>query len=135
MYIIGLLFIIAFVITTMLYTTSYSNLIASIMSLNLDKAIILVLICGCLRFFSITIWHNQYRKIVIRSGELISANIQKKIYSKILNLSMSSFENMRSGKVFTTIKAANSEMMNTISFMLEESAYCCTSVLMLTIIF
>lgn len=135
MYIIGTLFMIAFVITSMLYTTSYSNLIANIMSLNLDKAIKLAFICGILRLFSITFCHNQYRKIVIRSGEQISATIQKKIYSKILSLSMSSFENMKSGKIFTTIKAADSGMMSTISSLLQESAYCCTSVVMLFIIF
>lgn len=135
MYIIGSLFMIAFVITSMLYTTSYSNLIANIMSLNLDKAIKLALICGILRLFSITFCHNQYRKIVIRSGEQISATIQKKIYSKVLSLSMSSFENMKSGKIFTTIKAADSGMMSTISSLLQESAYCCTSVVMLFIIF
>lgn len=135
MYIIGSLFMIAFVITSMLYTTSYSNLIANIMSLNLDKAIRLAIICGILRLFSITFCHNQYRKIVIRSGEQISAAIQKKIYSKVLSLSMSSFENMKSGKIFTTIKAADSGMMSTISSLLQESAYCCTSAIMLFIIF
>lgn len=135
MYIIGSLFMIAFVITSMFYTTSYSNLIANIMSLNLDKAIKLALICGILRLFSITFCHNQYRKIVIRSGEQISATIQKKIYSKVLSLSMSSFEGMKSGKIFTTIKAADSGMMSTISSLLQESAYCCTSVVMLFIIY
>lgn len=65
MYIIGSLFMIVFVITSMLYTTSYSNLITNIMSLNLDKAIKLSLICGILRSFPITFCHNQYRKIVI----------------------------------------------------------------------
>ena len=80
MYIIGLLFMVIFVITSMLYTTSYSNLIANIMSLNLDKALKLALVCGVLRLFSITFCHNQYRKIVIRSGEQISATIQKNIF-------------------------------------------------------
>ncbi len=135
MYIIGLLFMVIFVITSMLYTTSYSNLIANIMSLNLDKALKLALVCGVLRLFSITFCHNQYRKIVIRSGEQISATIQKKIYSKVLSLSMSSFENMKSGKIFTTIRAADSGMMSTISSLLQESAYCCTSIVMLIVIF
>lgn len=135
MYVIGSIFMIAFVITSMIYTTSYSNLIANIMSLNYEKAIKLAVICGLLRIFSITYCHNQYRKIVIRSGEEISATIQKKIYSKVLTLSMSSFENMKSGKIFTTIKAADSGMMSTISSLLQESAYCCTSVVMLFIIF
>ena len=134
-YIIGSVFMIAFVVTSMLYTTSYSNLIANIMSLNYERAIKLAIICGLLRTFSITYCHNQYRKIVIRSGEEISATIQKKIYAKFLTLSMSSFEHMKSGKIFTTIKAADSGMMRTISSLLQESAYCCTSIVMLFIIF
>ncbi len=134
-YIIGLIFMIIFVITSMIFTTMYSKLIANIMSLNLDKAIKLVIICGLLRIFSITFCHNQYRRIVISAGEKISANIQKKIYSKVLNLSMTSFENMQSGKIFTTIKAADSGMMSTISSLLQESAYVATSVVMLFIIF
>lgn len=94
-YIIGTLFMITFVITSMIYTTMNSKLIANIMSLNLDKAIKLVIICAFLRIFSITFCHNQYRRIVIKVGEEISAAIQKKIYSKVLNLSMTSFENMK----------------------------------------
>ncbi len=135
MYIIGILFMIAFVVTSMIYKTSYSNLIANIMSLNYEKAIKLALLCGLLRIFSITYFHNQYRKAIIQSGEEISASIQKKIYSKILTLSISSFENIKSGKIFTTIKAADSGMMSTISSLLQESAYCFTSAIMLLIIF
>lgn len=134
-YIIGSIFMVVFVITSMIFTTMYSKLIANIMSLNLDKAVKLVIICGILRIFSITFCHNQYRRIVISVGEKISANIQKKIYSKVLNLSMTSFENMQSGKIFTTIKAADSGMMSTISSLLQESAYVATSVVMLFIIF
>ena len=48
---------------------------------------------------------------------------------------MSSFENIKSGKIFTTIKAADSGMMSTISLLLQESAYCCTSIIMLFIIY
>ena len=135
MYIIGTIFMIAFVATAMLYTTFYSKLIANIMSLNYEKAIKLVLICGVLRIFSITYCHNKYRKIVIHAGEEISATFQKKIYSKILSLSMHSFENMKSGIVFTTIKAADSGIMSTISSLLYEGAYCCTALIMLIIIF
>lgn len=76
MYIIGSIFMITFVITSMLHTTSYSNLVANIMSLNYEKAIKLALICGLLRIFSITYCHNRYRKIVIKTGEAISATIQ-----------------------------------------------------------
>lgn len=135
MYIIGTIFMLAFVSTAMLYTTFYSKLIANIMSLNYEKAIKLVLICGVLRIFSITYCHNKYRKIVIQAGEEISATFQNKIYSKILSLSMHSFENMKSGIVFTTIKAADSGIMSTISSLLYEGAYCCTALIMLIIIF
>ena len=134
-YIFGTVFMIIFVITSMAYTTMYSKLIANIMSFNLNKAIKLVIICGLLRIFSITFCHNQYRKIVITAGEKISASIQKKIYSKVLNLSMTSFESMKSGEIFTTIKAADSGMMTTISSLLQETAYVATSVVMLFIIF
>ena len=134
-YILGTIFMIIFVTTSMFYTTMNSKLIANIMSLNLDKAIRLVVICALLRIFSITFCHNQYRRIVIKTGEEISATIQKKIYSKVLNLSMSSFENMKSGKIFTTIKAADSGMMSTISQLLQESAYVATSVVMLFVIY
>lgn len=134
-YIIGTIFMIIFVITSMIYTTMNSKLIANIMSLNLDKAIKLVIICALLRIFSITFCHNQYRRIVIKTGEEISATIQKKIYGRVLDLSMSSFENMKSGKIFTTIKAADSGMMTTISQLLQESAYIATSVAMLFVIY
>lgn len=134
-YIIGTIFMIIFVITSMIYTTMNSKLIANIMSLNLDKAIKLVIICALLRIFSITFCHNQYRRIVIKTGEEISATIQKKIYGKLLNLSMASFENMKSGTIFTTIKAADSGMMTTISQLLQESAYIATSVAMLFVIY
>ena len=134
-YIIGTIFMVIFVITSMIFTTMYSKLIANIMSLNLDKAVKLVMICGILRIFSITFCHNQYRRIVISVGEKISANIQYKLFSKVLNLSMTSLENMQSGKIFTTIKAADSGMMSTISSLLQESAYVATSVVMLFIIF
>lgn len=134
-YIFGTVFMIIFVITSMAYTTMYSKLIANIMSFNLNKAIKLVIICGLLRIFSITFCHNQYRKIVITAGEKISASIQKNIYSKVLNLSMTSFESMKSGEIFTTIKAADSGMMTTISSLLQETAYVATSVVMLFIIF
>ena len=134
-YIVGTLFMIAFVVTAMLYTTTYSSLIANIMSLNYEKAVRLVLICGALRIFSITYCHNKYRNIVIRTGEEISASFQKNIYLKILTLSMNTFENIKSGKFFTTIKAADSGIISTISSLLYEGAYCCTAFAMLIIIF
>ena len=57
-YIIGTIFMVIFVITSMIFTTMYSKLIANIMSLNLDKAVKLVIICGILRIFSITYCHS-----------------------------------------------------------------------------
>lgn len=48
---------------------------------------------------------------------------------------MNSFENMKSGKIFTTIKAADSGMMSTISSLLQETAYVATSAVMLIIIY
>lgn len=134
-YIIGTIFMTIFVITAMIYTTMNSKLIANIMSLNIEKATKLVIICALIRIFSITFCHNQYRKIVIRTGEKISASIQKRIYDKVLSLSMNSFENMKSGKIFTTIKAADSGMMSTISSLLQETAYVATSAVMLIIIY
>lgn len=134
-YIIGTIFMTIFVITAMIYTTMNSKLIANIMSLNIEKATKLVIICALIRIFSITFCNNQYRKIVIRTGEKISASIQKRIYYKVLSLSMNSFENMKSGKIFTTIKAADSGMMSTISSLLQETAYVATSAVMLIIIY
>ena len=134
-YIIGTIFMTIFVITAMIYTTMNSKLIANIMSLNIEKATKLVIICALIRIFSITFCHNQYRKIVIRTGEKISASIQKRIYYKVLSLSMNSFENMKSGKIFTTIKAADSGLMSTISSLLQETAYVATSAVMLIIIY
>lgn len=48
---------------------------------------------------------------------------------------MISLENMKSGKIFTTIKATDSGKMTKISSLLQESAYVATSVVMLFIIF
>lgn len=134
-YIIGTFFMIAFVITSMIYTTSNSNLIASIMSLKLETAAKLVIICAIWRIISITFCHNQWRKIVIDAEKNIIANIQKKTYQKILSLSMTSFSKMESGKILNTMKAAESGMINTISSLLLESTYVATSFVMLIIIF
>ena len=134
-YIIGTFFMIAFVITSMFYKTSNSNLIASIMSLKLETAAKLVIICAIWRIISITFCHNQWRKIVIDAEKNIISNIQKKTYQKILSLSMTSFAKMESGKILTTMKAAESGMINTISSLLLESAYVATSFVMLIIIF
>lgn len=85
-YIFGTIFMIFFVITSMIYTTQYSNLIASIMSMKLDIAIRLAIICGIWRIISITFCHNKWRKIVIDAEKQIVSNIQKRVYNKILHL-------------------------------------------------
>ena len=134
-YLIGIFFMIVFVVTTMIYTTMNSNLVANIMSFQLDKAAVLVLICALLRIFSITFCHNRYRRIVIRTGEEISSMIQKKIYQKVLDLTMNSYDHINSGMIYTTIKAADSSMMSTISTLFQESAYIATSCMMLIIVY
>lgn len=134
-YIFGTIFMIFFVITSMIYTTKYSNLIASIMSMKLDIAIRLVFVCAIWRLISITFCHNQWRKIVIDAEKQIVSTIQKKVYKKILNLSMSTFDNIESGKLLTTMKAAESGMISTITSLLLESAYVLTSFVMLIIIY
>lgn len=134
-YIIGTIFMIFFVITSMIYTTKNSNLIASIMSMKLDVALRLVFICAIWRLISITFCHNQWRRIVIDAEKEIISNIQKKLYKKILSLSMNSFDNIESGKILTTMKAAESGMISTITSLLLESAYVATSCVMLIIIY
>lgn len=134
-YIFGMCFMVAFVIITMIYTTEYSNLIASIMSLKLDVAVKLVFICALLRMLSITFCHNQWRRIVINAEKNIVAGIQKKLYQKVLELSTNTLDKVESGKILTTIKAAESEMITTITSLLLESAYVATSFVMLIIIY
>ena len=134
-YIFGTIFMILFVITSMIYTTKYSNLIASIMSMKLDIAIKLTIICGIWRIISITFCHNQWRKIVIDAEKQIVSNIQKRVYKKVLSLSMTTFDTIESGKILTTMKAAESGMISTITSLLLESAYVATSFVMLIIIY
>lgn len=134
-YILGTIFMIFFVITSMMYTTANSNLIASIMSLKLDVAIKLTIICAILRLISITFCHNKWRKIVINAERNIVSEIQKKLYKKILSLSMNTLENMESGKLLTTMKAAENGIITTITSLLLESTYVITSFIMLIIIY
>lgn len=134
-YILGTIFMLFFVITSMIYTTKYSNLIASIMSMKLDMAIKLVFICGIWRLISITFCHNQWRKIVIDAEKNIVSNIQNSVYKKILSLSMTTFDKIESGKLLTTMKAAESGMISTITSLFLESAYVATSCVMLIIIY
>lgn len=133
-YIFGTIFMLFFVITSMIYTTQYSNLIASIMSMKLDIAIRLAIMCGIWRIISITFCHNKWRKIVIDAEKQIVSNIQKRVYKKILSLSMTTFDNIEFGKFLTTMKAAESGMISTITSLLLESAYVTTSFVMLIII-
>ncbi len=134
-YIIGTIFMVAFVVTSMIYTTQNSNLIASIMSMKLEVATKLVFVCAIWRIISITFCHNQWRKIVIHAEKQIVSNIQKKLYKKILSLSMTTFEKIESGKFLTTMKAAESGIITTITSLLLESAYIMTSFAMLVIIY
>ncbi len=134
-YWIGTIFMLVFVITSMIYTTQNSNLIASIMSMKLDIAIRLVFVCAIWRLISITLCHNQWRRIVINAEKEIVSNIQKCLYKKILALSMTTFDNIESGKFLTTMKAAESGMISTITSLLLESAYVATSCVMLIIIY
>ena len=134
-YIFGTMFMLFFVITSMIYTTKYSNLIASIMSMKLDIAIKIAIVCGIWRLISITFCHNKWRKIVIDAEKQIVSNIQKKVYKKVLSLSMTTFDNIESGKILTTMKAAESGMISTITSLLLESAYVATSFVMLIIIY
>lgn len=124
-----------FVITSMIYTTKYSDLIASIMSMKLEVAIRLTIVCGVWRIISITFCHNQWRKIVIDAEKQIVSNIQKRVYKKSLDLSMTTFDNIESGKILTTMKAAESGMISTVTSLLLESAYVATSFVMLIVIY
>ena len=134
-YILGTIFMIFFVITSMIYTTKNSNLIASIMSMKLDIAIRLVIVCMIWRIISITFCHNQWRRIVIDAEKQIVSNIQKKVYRKILSLSMTTLDNTKSGRLITTMKAAENGMISTITSLLLESAYVATSFVMLIVIY
>lgn len=134
-YIIATIFMLTFVAISMVYTTQNSNLIASIMSMKLETAIRLVFICAILRLISITFCHNRWRKIVIDAEKQIVSNIQKSLYKKICSLSMNTFDHIESGKFLTTIKAAESGMISTITSLLLESAYVATSFVMLIIIY
>ena len=134
-YIIGTIFMVLYVITAMLYTTYNSKLIANIISFQFDKAINLLFISAGIRFFSITVCHNLWRQIVIRAEKNITENIQKKVYKKVLNMSISSFEEVKSGKVLTTLKAAESDIIRNVTELLLESAYLVTSFIMLIVIY
>lgn len=134
-YIIGTVFMILYVITAMLYTTYNSKLIANIINFNLDKAIKLVFVAAGIRIFSITICHNLWRQIVIKAEKNITENIQKKVYKKVLSMSISSIEEIKSGKILTTLKAAESDIIRNVTELLLESAFLITSFIMLIVIY
>lgn len=134
-YIIGTIFMVIYVITAMLYTTFNSQLVANIISANIDKAIKLVFIAAGTRFFSITICHNLWRQIVISAEKNITKNIQTKVYKKVLNMSISSIEEVKSGKILTTLKAAESDIIRNVTELLLESTFLITSFIMLIVIY
>ena len=78
-YIIGTIFMVIYVITAMLYTTFNSQLVANIISVNIDKAIKLVFIAAGTRFFSITICHNLWRQIVISAEKNYKEHTDKSL--------------------------------------------------------
>ena len=61
--------------------------------------------------------------------------MEKKVYKKVLNMSISSFEEVKSGKVLTTLKAAESDIIRNVTELLLESAYLVTSFIMLIVIY
>lgn len=134
-YIIGTIFMVIYVITAMLYTTFNSQLVANIISVNIDKAIKLVFIAAGTRFFSITICHNLWRQIVISAEKNITKNIQTKVYKKVLDMSISSIEEVKSGKILTTLKAAESDIIRNVTELLLESTFLVTSFIMLIVIY
>lgn len=134
-YIIGTIFMVIYVITAMLYTTFNSQLVANIISVNIDKAIKLVFIAAGTRFFSITICHNLWRQIVISAEKKITKNIQTKVYKKVLDMSISSIEEVKSGKILTTLKAAESDIIRNVTELLLESTFLITSFIMLIVIY
>ena len=81
-YIIGTIFMVIYVITAMLYTTFNSQLVANIISVNIDKAIKLVFIAAGTRFFSITICHNLWRQIVISAEKKLQRTYRQKFIKK-----------------------------------------------------
>lgn len=135
MYIKSIIFMILFVISEMLYKTFISKFLTNMVSLKLDIALNLIFVCALFRIFGITICHNQYRKNSIIVGERIAANLQKKLYEKVLTLSTSKFKKMESGKILSIIKSCESSMIKIVDSLLQESAYVATSIVMLFIIF
>lgn len=135
MYIKAIIFMILFVISEMLYKTFISKFLTNMVSLKLEIALNLIFICAIIRIFGITICHNQYRKNAIIVGETIAANIQKKLYKKVLSFSTSKFKKIESGRILSVIKSCESSMVKIVDSLLQESAYIATSIVMLFIIF
>ena len=135
MYIKAIIFMILFVISEMLYKTFISKFLTNMVSLKLDIALNLIFVCAIIRILGITICHNQYRKNAIIVGETIAANIQKKLYKKVLSFSTSKFKKIESGRILSVIKSCESSMVKIVDSLLQESAYIATSIVMLFIIF
>ena len=59
-----------------------------------------------------------------------SANLQEKLYKKIMILSSKGFKNIGTGKILTIIKSCESNMVKIIDSLLQESAYVFSSFVM-----
>ena len=135
LYIISIIFMILFTISEMLYKTFTSKFLANMISKEFDIAFNLILLCAFFRIFGITLCHNQYRKCGIIVAERISANLQERLYKKIMILSTKEFKEIGTGKILTIIKSCESNMIRIIDSLLQESAYVFTSFVMLIAIF
>ena len=123
LYIKSVIFMILFTISEMLYKTFISKFLANMVSKEFDIAFNLILLCAFFRIFGITFCHNKYRKCSIIVGEKISADLQEKLYKKIMTLSSNGFKKIGTGKILTIIKSCESSMVKIINSLLQESAY------------
>lgn len=135
LYIKSVIFMILFTISEMLYKTFISKFLANMVSKEFDIAFNLILLCAFFRIFGITFCHNKYRKCSIIVGEKISADLQEKLYKKIMTLSSNGFKKIGTGKIQTIIKSCESSMVKIINSLLQESAYVFTSIVMLITIY
>lgn len=135
LYIKSMIFMILFIISEMLYKTFISKFLANMVNKEFDIAFNLIILCAVFRIFGITFCHNQYRKCGVIVGERISANLQEKLYKKIMTLSSKGFKKIGTGKILTIIKSCESNMVKIIDNLLQESAYVFTSFVMLIVIF
>ena len=135
LYIKSVVFMILFTVSEMLYKTFISKFLANMVNKEFEIAFNLIILCALFRIFGITFCHNQYRKCGIIAGEKISANLQEKLYKKIMILSSKGFKNIGTGKILTIIKSCESNMVKIIDSLLQESAYVFSSFVMLIVIY